>query len=95
MADWGTYDPMAFDVLRETQARLRGVYLERWHIARDAGDASNGEAWLEQVRALDREVASVDVADETAVVAKREDLAGRLAALVAAEPALGAVHPGS
>lgn len=81
MTTWGTYDPMVFDVLRETQARLTGVYLERWRGARDAGDTAEADSWLERVRAVDLEVATVPVADEAAVVAMRDELARRFAAL--------------
>lgn len=77
------YDPMVYDVLRETATQLRGRYL---HWSYTAADPDERERWRLEALNVRREVDAVDVYDEAAVRAKTTELADRLRALPPAEP---------
>ena len=46
------YDPMIYDAMREAANRLGGLYMERWHLAKDEAEkkkwlALNDQVWRE------------------------------------------------
>lgn len=59
-----TYDPMVYDIMRETTNQLRGVYLAR---ADAAANQPEEAAWLDSERTLLADARTVDVFDEQAV----------------------------
>jgi hypothetical protein len=75
------YDPMVYDVLRETATQLRGLYLSRAHQATTTAERDQLAAAALTVRL---EVDAVDVHNEYAVRAKTAELTDRLRLLRAA-----------
>ena len=72
------YDPMIYDVLRETANHLRGRYL---HLAREAATPDAARRWNEAFTAVGVEVRAVDSRDRVQVERKTAELADRLRAL--------------
>jgi len=73
------YDPMVYDVMRETAARLRGAYIAR---ERAAGTEADQQRWAQANLDVWTEVEAVDVYDEDAVRAKTAELRERLRPLL-------------
>jgi hypothetical protein len=78
-------DPMAYDALRELEARVRACYLS-W--ADEARTHREEQHWLDAVLRLSREVRAVDSRSRSAVEAKRAELRELLAAMPLRAPAL-------
>ncbi|MBS3179408.1 MULTISPECIES: hypothetical protein [unclassified Pseudoclavibacter] len=71
------YDPMIYDAMREAANRLGGLYMERWHQARDeAGKAK----WLALNDQVWRESREVDPASLEDVQRARADFVARFTA---------------
>ena len=83
------YDPMMYDVMRESATRLGGEYID---LANHARTAAEREAFLAADRGVQREAQQVDIYDADAVKAKTGEFAARLGAIEAAavrrEPAM-------
>ena len=73
------YDPMIYDVMRESAVRLAGRYI--W-LSRQAETEQERQRLLEQQRSVMREADDVDTYDVDAVQAKRADFTRRLRELM-------------
>jgi len=76
------YDPMVYDVLRDTATRLGGKYIAR---AYRALTADEDDRWMQMDLDLQREVRGVDIYDEHAVRSKTAELTERYRLVAAQE----------
>lgn len=70
-----TYDPMVYDVMRETATRLGGRLIAQ---ARTTTDETQKQKLREESAQLEDEVLAVDIYSEHAVRAKTAELSARL-----------------
>ena len=73
-----SYDPMVYDVMRESATMLSGAYIALEERAADAAEAAR---WFEIDLALGAEVRAIDSRDEALVRSKTAEFAERYRAL--------------
>lgn len=75
-----SYDPMVYDVMRESATMLSGAYIALKRLASDEAEAAR---WFHIDVALSAEVRAIDSRDEELVRAKTAEFAERYRALPA------------